>query len=261
MMKNKLRFIRNTINLIKYMLILIILTAVASHAASTPEAPTPRQILEKADAARGNVAGIVWEIDIVSMENGREQQRRLRVTANNFNSLAEFLAPAKVKGQKLLMRDRNMWFIKPGLRKPVPLSPRQKLLGTASNGDIASTDYAGDYKVIDMVEDRFNEEACYRFDLKAASKKVTYDRIVYWVSKKRFVGTRADFYTVSGKLFKTATFEYDNRITVNGRLSPFVSRMTIIDTVLKENRTVMSYAAPKTGSVSDAKFNLNLLIK
>lgn len=261
MINKLLRLIRNTINMIKYVLILIILTAVASHASAGPEGPTPRQILEKADAARGNVEGIVWEIDIVSMENGREQQRRLRVSAKNFNSLAEFLAPAKVKGQKVLMRDRNMWFIKPGLRKPVPLSPRQKLLGTASNGDIASTNYAGDYEVTEMVEDRFNGEECYRFDLQATNKKVTYDRIVYWVSKDRLVGTKADFYTVSGKLFKTATFEYGNHITVNGSQAPFVSRMTIIDTVLKKNRTVMSYKEPKTESVSDAKFNLNLLVR
>jgi hypothetical protein len=261
MMKNTLRFIRDTVNSINYLLILIILTAIATHVAATPEEPAPREILEKADAARGNVEGIVWEIDIVSMQNSREQHRRLRVTAKNFNSLAEFLAPAKVKGQKMLMRNRNMWFIKPGLRKPVPLSPRQKLLGTASNGDIASTNYAGDYEVSEMIEQRFNGEDCYRFDLQATNKKVTYDRIVYWVSKDRLVGTKADFYTVSGKLFKTATFEYGNHITVDGRQSPFVSRMTITDTVLKNNRTVMSYSAPKTEPVSDAKFNLNLLVR
>lgn len=261
-MKNKLlRPLRRFVNFLKYLFILVVLTAIASQSSASQGDPEPQQILEKADAARGNVKGIVWEIDIVSVENGREQQRSLRVTAKSYNSLAEFMSPAKVKGQKVLMRDRNMWFIKPGLRKPVPLSPRQKLLGTASNGDIASTNYAGDYQVAAMVTDQVDGEACYRFDLTAINKKVTYDRIVYWVSKDRMVGVKADFYTVSGKLFKTAVFEYDNTITVNGRPSPFVSTMTITDSVLKKNRTVMSYTAPKTESVSDAKFNLNLLVR
>jgi outer membrane lipoprotein-sorting protein len=247
--------------LLKYLLLTLALTALVCPAPAAAGDPTPREILQKADQARGNVEGIVWEIEIVSIENNREQQRRLRVTAKNYNSLAEFLAPAKVKGQKVLMRDRNMWFIKPGLRKPVPLSPRQKLLGMASNGDIASTDYAGDYEVEAMTSSEFNGEACFQFDLRAINKKVTYDRITYWVSKNRMVGVKADFFTVSGKLFKSATFDYDNRITIDGRAAPFVSKMTITNALLKENVTVMSYTAPKTGPVSDAIFNLNLLVQ
>ncbi len=106
-----------------------------------------REVLVKADQARGNAEGVEWEIDINSVEGGREQQRLIKVTARHFNSLADFLAPSNVKGQKLLMIDRNMWFIKPGLSKAVPISPRQKLIGGAANGDIASTNYAGDYKI------------------------------------------------------------------------------------------------------------------
>ena len=106
------------------------------------------------------------------------------------------------------MLDRNMWFAKPGLSKAVPISPRQKLLGGAANGDIASTNYAGDYKIVQTSEDTFNNEPCYLLDLSAVDKKATYDRIKYWISKERLVGVKAEFYTVSGKLFKTATFEY-----------------------------------------------------
>ncbi len=110
-------------------------------------AMTPEEILKKSDEARGNADGIEWEIAMHSIESGREQERTIKVSARNFNSLADFLAPANVKGQKMLMIDRNMWFAKPGLSKPVPISPRQKLLGGAANGDIASTNYAGDYKI------------------------------------------------------------------------------------------------------------------
>ena len=64
---------------------------------------SPTEILRKADEARGNAEGVEWQIDIRSVERGREQQRTLRVRARSFNSLAEFLAPPNVKGQKLLM--------------------------------------------------------------------------------------------------------------------------------------------------------------
>jgi Outer membrane lipoprotein-sorting protein len=219
------------------------------------------KILARSDRARGNLAGIQWKIKIASRENGRSQHRELRLKARGVNSLAEFTAPAKVKGRKLLMRDRNMWFIKPGLRKPVPISPRQKLMGGASNGDIASTNYAGDYKIAAASEEEANGEACYLFDLEALDHKVTYDKIRYWISKKRLVGVKAEFYTVSGKLFKTATFEYDNWISVNEKAFPFVSKMEITDTLIRQNVTTLYYSNVRVKPVPDAVFNLNLLVR
>jgi len=222
---------------------------------------SPKEILVKADEARGNVEGMEWEIEIASVEGGRLQERLYRVTARTFNSLAEVLAPANVKGEKLLMLDRNMWFAKPGLSKAVPISPRQKLLGGASNGDIASTNYAGDYKVVHTADDSFNGEPCHLFDLEAVDKKTTYDRIKYWISKERLAGVKAEFYTVSGKLFKTATFEYDHTVNVGGSPRPFISKMIITNAVIKDDVTTMRYSKVKFGRVPDSTFNLNLLVK
>jgi outer membrane lipoprotein-sorting protein len=227
-----------------------------SHAALSPE-----EILRKADEARGNLEGVVWEINIKSIEGGREQNRTIKVSARGFNSLAEFLAPPNVKGQKLLMIDRNMWFVKPGLSKAVPISPRQKLVGGAANGDIASTNYAGDYKVTHAAEDTINGEACYLFDLSAVDNKVTYDRIKYWISKERLVGVKAEFYTVSGKMFKTATFAYDNSITVDGAPRPFISKMVITSAVMKEDVTTMIFGEVAFKKIPDSMFNLNLLLR
>ena len=222
---------------------------------------TPKEILEKSDEARGSVKGIEWEIKLESIENGRKQSRTLKIKARDFNSLAEFISPPKVKGRKLLMIDRNMWFIKPGLRKPVPISPRQKLMGGASNGDIASTNYAGDYAATLVSEDTVNGELCYLLDLTAINKKVTYDRIKYWVSKKRLIGVKAEFFTVSGKMFKSATFEYGNSIKIEGKPKPFVSKMIITDAVIKENVTTMTYSKIRLKKIPDATFNLNLLVR
>lgn len=222
---------------------------------------TPKEILEKSDEARGSVKGIEWEIKLESIENGRKQSRTLKIKARDFNSLAEFISPPKVKGRKLLMIDRNMWFIKPGLRKPVPISPRQKLMGSASNGDIASTNYAGDYDATLVSEDTVKGELCYLLDLTAINKKVTYDRIKYWVSKKRLVGVNAEFFTVSGKIFKSATFEYGNSIPIEGKPKPFVSKMIITDAVIKENVTTMTYSKIRLKKIPDSTFNLNLLVR
>jgi outer membrane lipoprotein-sorting protein len=222
---------------------------------------SPQEILKRADEARGNEEGIEWEIDINSVEKGRQQQRLIKVRARNFSSLAEFLSPANVKGEKLLMIDRNMWFVKPGLSKAVPISPRQKLIGGAANGDIASTNYAGDYKVEKASEEALAGEPCYLLDLVAIDKHVTYDRIKYWISKERGVGVKSEFYTVSGKLFKTATFEYKNNIILDGGKRLFISKMVITNSAVKEDVTTMDYRNVAFKKVPDSTFNLNLLLR
>ena len=242
-------------------LLVIILCGMVFNAKSALAEMTPKEILEKADEARGNMEGVEWTIKIESIEGGRKQVRTLIIKARDFNSLAEFTSPPKVKGRKLLMIDRNMWFVKPGLRKPVPISPRQKLIGGASNGDIASTNYAGDYKVTNASEELVNEESCYLYDLTATNKKATYDRIKYWISKKRLVGVKADFFTVSGKMFKSATFEYDNSIMVQDRARSFVSKTVITNAVIKEDITTMIYRNVKIKRIPYSAFNLNLLVR
>jgi len=242
-------------------LLVILLYGMVFNSKSALAEMTPGEILQKTDASRGNVEGVEWTIKIESIERGRKQIRTLIIKARDFNSLAEFISPPKVKGRKLLMIDRNMWFVKPGLRKPVPISPRQKLIGGASNGDIASTNYAGDYKVTNASEALFNEEPCYFYDLTATNKRATYDRIKYWISKKRLVGVKADFFMVSGKMFKSATFEYDNSIMVQDRPKPFVSKMIITNAVIKEDITTMIYSNVKIKRIPDSAFNLNLLVR
>ncbi|MGA1870068.1 MAG: outer membrane lipoprotein-sorting protein [bacterium] len=221
----------------------------------------PHEIVVKADEARGSFRGVEWRIKIESIEEGRIQNNTLMITAHNFRCLTEFIAPPKVKGRKLLMIDRNMWFIQPGLRKPVPISPRQKLLGGASNGDIASTNYSEDYEATFISEEKVNGEVCYLFDLVATNKKATYDRIKYWISKDRLVGLKSEFFTVSGKLFKSAVMEYENSINDNGTTYPFISKMVITDAVVKDNITTMIYSKIKLKKIPDSTFDLNLLVR
>ena len=242
-------------------MIFVVIYCLSFSVSSAQTQMSSKEMLQKADEARGNAEGIQWEIVIDSVEGGREQHRIFRVNARGYNSLAETLAPANVKGQRLLMQDRNMWFAKPVLSKSVPISPRQKLMGGAANGDIASTNYSGDYKITHTAEGKVNDEACLILDLQAVDSRATYDRIKYWISKERLVGLKAEFFTVSGKMFKTATFEYKNSITINEKPREFISQMIITSAIIKEDVTTMHYNKPVLKKVSDATFNLNLLTK
>lgn len=226
------------------------------------ENPAVKEMLLHADQARGNVEGIVWHITIATNENGLADSRRMTVKVKRNNTLARFTSPANMNDRMVLMKDRNMWFIRSGLSKPVSLSPRQKLLGDAANGDIASTNYVQDYHASLIGEENVRGEACAVLDLKAANKNVTYDRIKYWVSRSRLVGVKAEFYTLSGMLFKTAEFKYDNTVKTTAQAdAPFVSELVIRDAIQKDRVTTMTYSNIRIEPIQDSTFNLNLLVR
>jgi hypothetical protein len=217
----------------------------------------PTEILQQADSARGNVGGLEWQVKAEEIgKEADEAPTTLTVKAKNDDSVAIFLEPTSSKGQKMLMKKNNMWFIKPGVSKPVSISPRQKLMGGASNADIASTNYAADYDATLLGEETVDGIACYVFDLKGKTKKVTYDGIKYWVSVDRNLGVKAEFYSVSGKLLKTASFKYDQTVDINGAPHPFVSEMRIEDAVQKDTATIMTYTNIVVAEIPDAEFSL-----
>ncbi len=220
---------------------------------------TPQEILQLADQSRGNLEGITWTVEIASAGQKTNSSMTLSVKARGFDIATENMAPPKYKGNKLLMLRGSMWFYKPGLSKPVPISRRQKLLGNAVYGDIAATNYASDYTAAPLPEKIVDNEPCYTFDLVSKNKKSTYDRIVYWISKERLVGVKADYYTVSGKKFKTAVMVYNNSVMIDGHLKPFISSIVIHDELMSRDVTTLSLTDPVLEPLPDYFFNLNLL--
>lgn len=223
-------------------------------------APDAQTLLKHSDQARGGgLPGIVWEIKLVSRDGGKAgEPQRLSIRAAVDSSVAETREPARFKGSRLLQVERNMWLTRPGLSKPIPISPRQRMSGQASNGDIAATNYAGDYDAqmngTETAKETIDGEACYVLDLNAKHKRATYDRIRYWVSADRMVGVKAEFYSVSGKLLKTARFEYDNAIEYEGRRIPFISKMTIRDALI-DAETTMEFGAVKVKKLAASEFD------
>ncbi len=220
-------------------------------------APDAQILLRHADRARGGgLPGIVWEIKLTSRDGDKvSDAQRLEVRAVEDASIAETLEPVRFKGSRLLQVGRNMWLTRPGLSKPIPISPRQRMSGQASNGDIAATNYVGDYEAKLDGDEVVDGEACYVLDLTARQKRATYDRIRYWVSVKREVGIKAEFFSLSGKLLKTARFDYGNGIEYEGRRIPFVSRMTIRD-ALMDAETTLDFGTVKVKKIAASEFDL-----
>jgi hypothetical protein len=220
-------------------------------------APDAESLLNESDRARGgHLPGLSWSIGITSLEEGKTDSYQLVAKASGANTRVEYTAPQKSRGQVVLMLGRNMWFSRPGLQKPIPISPRQRLTGQAANGDIAATDYSSDYDARLLSEEELDGTRCAVLELTAKARNVTYDRIRYWVALERKVGLKAEFYTVSGKLMKWASFEYGGQIAFAGRRLPFVSRMTIRDAVNAGNVTTLDYANVSVKKLNPELFEL-----
>lgn len=238
------------------------LAAISFAAPSFAQTPEAALLLKEADRARGAAEeGISWEIDVDTIEDGSTNKVHYLVKVKGVDALAEATAPARNKGEMMLFNDRNLWIFRPGNKKPMAISPRQKLMGQAANGDIASTNYARDYDGTVIGSDMVDGVDCWKLDLKAKAKNVTYDGIHYWISKAGKVGVKAEFLTVGGKMFKSATFEYKNTMKSGGKEYPFVSKMTIVDALKADNKTTISYGTPKAEKLADSLFNVNNLVR
>jgi len=236
--------------------------AAAVATAAPAGAPSAAALLRDADRARGGLEqGVTWTLEVESTEEGVTRRRTFLVRARGVDALAEGVAPARTKGEIFLFNDRSLWFLRPGQRRPISISARQRLQGEASNGDVASTNYARDYAGQVVGEELVGDEPAWKLELQALRPDVSYDRIRYWVSKRRHLGLKAEFLTVGGECFKTATFDYANQVVVAGQEVPLVSRMTIRDAMGAGNLTVLHYRAPRAERHAPSLFNINNVVR
>jgi hypothetical protein len=244
--------------------------------------PEPKGILENADRARSGVRnGMTWEVEISTSEKGAKKpavsdaktekksdanatlgtKSTYHVKTYEDSALVEALSPSRSKGEVMLFQTRAIWFFKPGLKRPVSYSARQKLSGQASNGDIASTYYSRDYEG-KIVEEAIEQgKDCWVMELKSKSDDTTYDRIKYWVSKKDQLGMKAIFMTPEGEPLKVATFEYGNKISHGGKSLDFIKTVKIEDARNKEDYSILNYSNPKPEVQSPSIFNVNNMIR
>jgi hypothetical protein len=242
-------------------LFLLALLALAS-LPSRADGPNAEELLRAADRARGGLdEGITWNVEVVANEEGNATNKSFLVKARGVDALSEATAPPRNKGEMMLFNDRTLWFVKPGLKKPVSISARQKLSGDAANGDIASTNYARDYDGTVVGEEAIEGEEAWKLELKARAKNVTYDRIRYWISKSRRLGIKAEFLTLDGEVFKSATFAYGNSLELGGKKMELVSEMRIRDAVVTDRLTLIKFSAPRSEKHAPSIFNINNVIR
>jgi outer membrane lipoprotein-sorting protein len=218
-------------------------------AAATPDA---QALLERSDLTRNAWPSFTVRVKITSFEAGQPDESYLYQVYQKGpeKTYVEFLSPRE-KGRHLLMLGDDMWIFLPDTKRPIRITPLERLRGNASNGDVARTNYATDYHASHLRTEKAGDADCHVLELAARRRGSTYRRIVLWLRVSDARPMKADFYLASGKHVKSATF--DRYESAGGRT--LLRRMTIYDQIRKTSHSVMEYQDYTPRNLPDRMFH------
>ena len=216
-----------------------------------------RSVLEKSDHIRTPQEGFQVEVSITTRTPGEAPElRKYRILSKgNENTIVQVTEPAIDRGQILLMKGRDLWVFMPNVSQPVRLSLSQRLTGQVANGDLARQNFTGDYTPKILRTDTIGGEPYHVLELTANDRSVTYHRVVYWVKQSNFWPHRAEFYSLSNRLLKTA--RYENFKTQLG--SPRPTRLVLEDALRKGEESVLEYSDYRKRDLPDRIFTKDYL--
>lgn len=230
----------------------VALAAVPTARATDAAAPTARAadaaaLLAASDAVRNPPGSFSVRIVLTEFRKGRQSSTsQLTVFAKpdadsgQYHNLVRIDAPARDANKLMLRSGLDLWFYDPSTGASVRISPQQRLLGQASNGDVMSTNLAREYRAeqagteaIKDGEGRMRETV--RLRLSALRADVPYARVDYWVDAANQRPVMARYYTADERLLKTAWFRrFEPRL---GALRP--TETVIVDGLDPEWVTLM----------------------
>ncbi|MEZ8016972.1 outer membrane lipoprotein-sorting protein [Vibrio splendidus] len=215
------------------------------------------EMIAKADSYRldNDKASKVVSLVTLYQNDQLDKTREYNVyTRPNRESLVVFKSAVEA-GQKMLMIEDNYWLLMPKSRRPIRITPMQKLLGEASVGDIStltwSEDYQGEWVTQQDIEMPSGEQqSSHHLKLTAKTKGASYQSIDLWLTSDRAFPIKADLYLRSGKLAKQAWFNEGVRDGL-----PTVVSMTLLDKIQPSKKTVIEYSEISEQTLADKYYN------
>lgn len=192
--------------------------AICSLALVAGAAPSPQEVLAASDAVRNPDYSFGVTNTLIEYRSGKQTDASTLVTyskadqkSGQFRNLIRYLAPARDANKLILFSGKDMWFFDPASNASIRLSPQQRLLGQASNGDVVTVNLAKDYlataAVLEDTQDGHRQtKHSIKLTLSASTPDAAYHHIEMWVDAANNQPVKARYYAESGALLKTAYF-------------------------------------------------------
>lgn len=240
-----------------YLALALVASFAATTKAQSPEDAQAKIILEKADEIRFPRTGFQVDINVLTTVDGQPSDtRKYRVLSKgNANTVVMVTEPASDRGQIILMKDSDLWVFLPEVSQPVRLSLSQRLTGQVANGDLARANFAGDYTPKILRTESIDGQNHHVLELIASGRGVTYHRVLYWVNQANNRPHKAEFYSVSNRLLKTA--RYENYQQMLGTVRP--TRLVMQDALRKNEQSVLEYTDMRARDLPDRVFTKEYL--
>ena len=228
----------------------------ASHAA-TPDA---QALLAASDAVRNPPQPFSVTVSLTEFRNRQQTDANtLQVYSRSdgaggqYRSLIRFVDPPRDVNKLLLKSGNDLWFFDPSSKASIRLSPQQRLLGQAANGDVVTVNLARDYQAVLVADEEIADgervtRKTHKLRLTERSPDVTYNHIDMWIETGTARPVKALFYAESGRLLKTA---YYRKFTPQLGI-PRPTEIVIIDGLDPNWVTVMRYSDYAWRDVPDA---------
>lgn len=216
-----------------------------------------KAILEKADLVRFPSGGFEVSVSIKTTAPDRDAEtRKYKVLSKgNDNAIVMVTEPASERGQIMLMKGRDLWVFLPSVSQPIRVPLSQRLTGQVANGDLARANFAGDYESKLLRTETVDGEPTHVLELTAIERAVTYHKVIYWVRQANQYPHKAEFYSVSDRLLKTA--QYQNFTRMGGRTRP--ARLVMHDALRQGEESVLEYSDLKARDLPDKIFTKDYL--
>src|SRR5438105_6270394 len=223
-------------------------------------APDAQAILAASDAVRNPAKPFAVTVTLIEYRSAKQTDANTLTVyskadnaSGQYRSLIRFVAPQRDINKLMLKNGNDLWFFDPASQASIRLSPQQRLLGQASNGDVVTINLAKDYKAAlegdeDLTDGERVMRHCHKLALAAVSPDVTYHRVEMWVDTTSARPVKARFFAESGHLLKTAYYrKFQPQL---GRERP--TEVVIIDGLDPGWVTVMRYSDYAWREVPDA---------
>ena len=181
-------------------------------------APSAAEILTASDAIRNPGQPFSLTVTLTAFQAGKQvdtstlvSYSRTQAQGGQFASLVRFALPARDAGKLMLKNGNDMWLYDPATQASVRLSPQQRLLGQASNGDVATVNLAKDYRATLVGEEDIRDgerraRKAYKLALTAVTPAVTYASVEIWIDVENMRPLKARFFAESTRLLKTVYY-------------------------------------------------------
>lgn len=208
--------------------------------------PAPPSAASLLDAIDKNMTFDTRSITITMTSVNARRTRAFTMKAwgrGSDQSAIEYVDPPREKGTRMLRMGDELWMYVPSVEKTQKISGhmlRQGMMGSdVSYEDMMSankltTDYDAKVLGTDMIDGR----ACWKVEMNARDKSITYPKRLTWIDQQYDVSLRQEMYAVSGMKLKTWTAT-DIKDYAGGRHFP--TKWTITDNLQTGTSTTLEF--------------------